>query len=565
MQPAFFENMVLVLLIVTLMLVLFARLGLPSILGYLTAGVLAGPDMLNLLSSKEEMEFLSQIGIILMMFMIGLDFSWPRLRRSLHTILWAGGACVVVTAAVTMAIAVQYGVDAPAAFLIGGAVAMSSSAVINKQLTDQKEFYDSHGKMAFGITLFQDFAVLLFLAAIPALVKSDSATSLATNLALSLGTAACVLVSIYFIGQKLERPLMRYVGMLRSNDVFVLVTLLVILGAAWISGFFDLPESIGAFLAGMVIGETEFKYKVEDDIRPFRDIMVGVFFIVTGAFLKFSLVMSNLPLLLGVLLGVLALKLGLTTLVVWGYSRNFGNAVRCGLILSSCDELSLMIVLLGMKAGLIDAATGNMLLIVFVLTLVISTLLIIYNKSIAFSLMGFFGRQPVPLAPGPGGDEGLRDIKEHIILCGFGETGKYFQKILRLTGVPIVAIDTDPHKIEQAMKLGCHGMYGDSANMKTLEAAGIARARAVLVTFDNHVQCIKLLQKVRSLYAHLPVICRVHHMSHMEDLMQFGATAVFPDGLGASQALRQEVMKALNIPPALLPDESRMIRDALRL
>jgi len=564
MQFEVLNHIVLVLLLVTGILVIFAKLGLPSVLGYLTAGMLAGPDVLGILSSEKEMNVLSEIGIILMMFMIGLDFSWSRLRRNLKMVIGIGSLCTVAITSVTMLAFMKFcGQSMAASFLIGGAAAMSSTVVVSKQLMDQREFYDSHGKIAFGITLFADFTAIIFLSLLPALAHPETPQDLIKSLATNLGTVFAVLTCIYLGGRKVERSLMRFIGALKSNEIFVLTTLLTIMGAAWISGFFHLPSMIGVFLAGMIIGETEFRHKVEDDMRPFHDIMIGIFFIVMGLTLKLPVIMMHFWLILGLLAGIILIKLVLTTLIVSIYSKSFGNGLRVGLVLSNCDEFSLILVILAMKEKIIDPAFGNILLITFILSLMFSTLLILYNKSMTFFLLSLLGIKRKNAESAEEEDE-LADLSNHIILCGFGETGKNIRNILKMTGIPIAAIDTDPQHVENAATMGCRALYGDATSLKTLKSANISKARALIITFDNYAQALKLLHKIRSEYPILPIIVRVHQVSHVEDLLLLGATAVFSDGLGISLAMRQEVMKALNIPSGLLQDEDEIIKEAFK-
>ena len=565
MQFDLLNQIVLVLMLVTGLLVLFSKLGLPSVLAYLVTGIVAGPGVLDLLSNENEMSTLSDIGIILMMFMIGLDFSWSRLRRNIKMVIGIGSLCTGAITAVTMLAFMKWGgQSAGAAFLIGGAAAMSSTAVVSKQLMDQKEFYDSHGKIAFGVTLFQDFAALLFLALLPVLSRQGTTEALLRDLSVTIGGIFAVLMAIYFAGRKVERSLMRFIGSLKSNEIFVLTTLLTIMGAAWISGLFSLPTTIGVFLAGMIIGETEFRHKVEDDIRPFHDIMIGIFFIVMGLSLKLPVVLQHYGLILGLLAGITVIKLVLTTFIVSMYSKDFGNGLRVGLVLSNCDEFSLILVILAMKEKIIDQAFGNILLITFVLSLMISTLLILYNKSMTFFFLSLLGLKQKQTVEGEEEGSELADVSNHIILCGFGETGKNIRNILKMTGIPIVAVDTDPHNVENAASLGCLTLYGDATNLKTLKSANLDKARSLIITFDNHTQALKLMHKIRSEFPLLPVIVRVHQTSHIEDFMLFGATAVFSDGLGMSLSMRQELMRALKIPEGLLQDEDEVIKEAFK-
>ena len=548
------NHMMLILLAVTCTLSLFARLRLPSVLGYLCVGVLVGPEAFNILSARHQIEFLSEIGIILMMFMAGLEFSWPKLRQNLKSIVVMGAACVGGIAVIVMAALMFFGMGFGPAFLIGGAVAMSSTALVSKQLMDQNEFYASHGRIAFNLALFQDLATLVFLVAVPALAHTDSVPFL-RNLSMSLATMCAVFIGLYFAGRHIERPLMKLVGALKSNEIFVLTTLLIILGAAWISNFFYLPGTIGAFLAGMIIGETEFKYKIEEDIRPFRDILMGIFFMGMGVTIKISVIAQHLPLLLCLLFVIIIAKLVLTVLILSLARVPFGSSLRIGLILAHCGEFSLLLIVLGMNHGVIGEQIGQVLMVAFVLSLMISTMIVLYNQEIAFFLQSVLG---LKVKHSEGEDIGTghgHDMSDHIILCGFGETGKNLRRVLGPSGLPLAVIETDPQKVDAAVKCGCFAIYGDAANLHILKAVGLDRAKALVITFDDYVRTLKILHNVRTEYPGLPIIVRIHHISHVEDLLSFGATSVLPDGIGTGMSMGQEIMKALKLPGAVMPDE----------
>jgi CPA2 family monovalent cation:H+ antiporter-2 len=378
----------------------------------------------------------------------------------------------------------------------------------------------------------------------------------------TVGTLFVILIGIYLGGRRLERSLMKFIGGLKSNEIFVLTTLLTIMGAAWVSSLFNLPTMVGVFLAGMIIGETEFRHKVEDDLRPFHDIMIGIFFMVMGLTLKLPVLVLHLPLILKLLAGIVLIKMFITAMIVALYSRNAGSGLRVGFVLSNCDEFSLILVILAMESGIITSLTGNILLITIILSLMLSTILILYNKKMTFYLLSLLklDRQEEKTDE----PDNMTDLSGHIILCGYGETGKNIRNILKKTGIPLVAIDMDPQHVENAMAAGLRAIYGEAGNLKTLAAANIAKARALVVTFDHYTQAMKLVHKVRSEYPSLPVIVRVHEVSHVEDLLSLGATAAFSDGIGISLSMRQEIMRALKIPEALVVDEEELIRRAFK-
>ncbi len=556
------NHLMIVLMAVTCILAVCAKLRLPTVLGYLFSGLLVGPEGLDILSAPREMEFLSEMGMMLMMFMAGLEFSWPLLRKHWRTLVGMGATSVVsITTAVT-AVLMFFGFGMGESFLIGGAAAMSSTALVTKQLVDQEEFHASHGRDVFSLALFQDLATLVFLAAIPALALQETQSFL-KSLAVSLGTMVAVFIGLYFAGRQIERPLMRLVGGLKSNEIFVLTTLLIILGGAWISHYFSLPATIGAFMAGMLIGETEFKYKTEEDIRPFRDILVGVFFIGIGVTLKFSVMVLHFPFVLAALGTLIVIKFALTVLAAALWGATAGSSVRIGLILAHGGEFSLLLLVLGMKEGLIEGETGQILLAATVLSLMLSTVLILYNQALAIFFLSFFGgaKKIQGEKNGASDEDSYKNLSGHIILCGFGETGRNLHKALIASDIPMIVVETDSQKVVDAVNKGCQAIYGDAANLNLLKSVGIAQAKALVITFDNYAETLKILHRVRSENLALPIIVRIHHLSHVEDLLMFGATAVLPEGVKTGLSMGREILKTLKMPEDMLPDEKYLQRN----
>lgn len=522
------------------------RLGLPPLLGYLFVGIAAGPHALGWLRDSGITHFLGEIGVVFLLFTIGLEFSIPQFLAMRRILLSLGGTQVLVGTACGGAIAWWLGIPWQAALIVGGLLAMSSTAIVVKQLTDQLELQALHGRLALGILLFQDLAAVPFLVLIPLLASQPESTFGPLLLASLEGFAAFAI--LLALGRWLLRPLFHEVAGARSAELFTLTVLLVSLAAAWLTSLLGLSLALGAFIAGMMLGETEYRHQIEADIRPFRDILLGLFFIVVGMQLDLSVLPALWPWVLLLVSGLVIGKGVLIMLLTWLAGYEASVALRTGLVLANGGEFGFALLALALSTGLLRPLDQQPVLAAIVLSMALAPLLIHYNSALARRLfarshhLGGTSRQARDIA------YAVRAMKNHVILCGFGRVGQNMAGFLRDEGFDYVALDLEPVRIKQAWEGGEPVFYGDASQAAILEAAGVTQARALLISFNDERSALKTLHYVRSRRPDLPVLVRARDDASLERLLDAGATEVVPETLEASLMLAIELLLLLQVP-----------------
>lgn len=548
---------VLVLLAASVVVVaLFRRLSLPPIIGYLFVGVLLGPSVMGVIDESANVHLIAEYGVVFLLFTIGLEFSLPQLVAMKWTVLGLGGAQVLVTAAVAGLAAWWLGASAAGAVVVGGALALSSTAVVTKQLTEQFEIHSRHGRRAVGVLLFQDVAVVPLLILIP-ILAAGRPEALPVELSWAMLKGAGVFVATILAGRWLLRPLFHEVARARSYELFTLAALFIALLAAWLTELAGLSLALGAFLAGITLGETEYRHQIEADIRPFRDVLLGLFFISIGMLVDIGVLARFWPL---VLLGV-ALLMGFKTLLVTGLIWLRGGdtrvALRTGLVLCQGGEFGFAVLSLALRDNLIGPLTSQVVLAIILISMLLAPLLVRYNGFIAQWLTrtqeASFGRRAERDIAAE--SESLHD---HVLLCGYGRTGQNVARFLEHEGVPYLALDLDPARVQEAKAAGDPVSFGDACRREILDAAGLARARMVVISFDDPAGALKVLERTRALRPELPVLLRTRDDSTLEAFQNAGATAVVPEILEASLMLASHTLALLDVP---LTRVFRYVRD----
>lgn len=537
---------------------LFRRIHLPPILGYLFVGMLIGPGGLGFIPSLEDLSFLAEFGVVFLMFTIGLEFSLTRLLTMKRTLLGLGGVQVFVCTLVAALAGWYFGLPPKTAFVAAGALALSSTAVVAKQLAEQHELNTIHGRLCISILLFQDLAAVLFLILIPALA-SEGEVSLAVPIlwALAKGIGVCIILAL--AGLWLLRPLFHEVAKAHSAELFMLAILLVTLSAAWITHQLQLSMALGAFLAGLMLGETEFRHQVEIDIRPFRDVLLGLFFITIGALFQITSLPAHWHWVLLILVALILLK----TLLIMGLTRIVSRvpkikAFRTGLILAQGGEFGFVVLTVGINNHLIDPKQSQVVVAAVVLSIIVAPILIRYNKTIANFL---FPEETSPV------DEKKEQqlsqhaavLKEHVIICGFGRVGQILSRFLEQENIPSVALDLDPIRISSSSLAGEHAFYGDARRPEILSAAGLARARMVVISFADEPAALETLQHIRALRLDVPVFVRTRNDSNLKTFQEAGATEVVPESLEASLMLASHLLLTLGVPASRIVFKIRAI------
>jgi len=532
--------------------VAFRMLHLPPMLGYLVVGILIGPHGLGLAEDNETTHTLAEFGVVFLMFSIGLEFSLPKLSSMRQTVFGLGMAQVLLTIATTMVFGwvVAYvmpqltNISWKAAFALGGALAMSSTAIVSKLLTERLELESDHGRRIIGVLLFQDLALVPLLILVPALAHPRG--DLVAELAWAALKAIFVLVLLLMVGQKLIRGWFRIVVKRRSQELFMLNLLLITLGAAWITDRAGLSLALGAFVAGMLISETEYKHQVEEDIKPFRDVLLGLFFITIGMLLNVHLVIENWWLVLLLLAGPVLLKFGLIAVLAKFFGASTGVALRTGLALAQAGEFGF--VLLNQVGGLkmMEPLLIQLILASMVLSMLAAPFILAKTDAIVMKLSANeWMMQSLALT-----QIATRTMatQKHVIIAGFGRSGQNLAKLLEEEKIAYHALDLDPDRVREAQAAGANVSYGDSARRESLVAAGIHRAAALVISYADTPAALKVLHFAHELAPALPVIVRSHDDTDLDKLRAAGATEVVPEALEGSLMLASHALVMLGVP-----------------
>jgi len=541
----------LILLAASVFLVLLVRrLALPTSLAYLLVGLVLGPHALGVVSDSGTTRLLAELGVAFLLFTLGLEFSLPRMLAMRREVFGLGALQVFVTTAVFALLGHLLGIGWLIAIVLGGAVAMSSTAILLQQLTDRAELNRTHGRLAFAMLLFQDLAFVPFLALGVMLAAGGTHFQLSGSLVAVIGGVLAI-VAVLAAGRWLLRPLFHEIAHSRLRELFTLAVLLVVLSSAWISHLAGLSFALGAFLSGMMLAETEYRHQIEAAIRPFRDILVGLFFISVGMLLDMRLLgrVSELATVLAMLATLVVLKAIIAAGVTRPFTDSRFKALRTGIVMSIGGEFGVALCSILLQAGLAPERYGEPLVVAIVLSMIASPLILNNNKRVARLLL----REQ---APAPTASEredaatGQIARREHVILCGFGRVGQNVARVLESQGFEYIALDLDPARIRAARQAGDPVLFGDSADEEMLVKAGVESASALVISFSDPATALGILHSVRRLRPQLPVLVRTQDDARLKELQDAGATDVVPETFEASLMLVSHVLMLLRVPVA---------------
>jgi CPA2 family monovalent cation:H+ antiporter-2 len=522
------------------------KLALPAILGYLAVGMLLGPHALELAADNETTQLLADFGVVFLVFTLGLEFSLPRLVAMRWEVL-GGGAQVLITVGLVASGAILFFDVVPAvAVLIGGAIAMSSTAIIIAQLTEQSENNRTHGRLAVAICLFQDLSFPLLLALLSAL-SGGVGTVDAAHIMGAIGVAALALLLVLAAGRWLLRPLFLMIASVRSAELFSLAVLLAVLASAWATQAAGLSLALGAFLAGMMLAETEFRHQVEATIRSYREVLLGLFFITVGMLLDVGLLLRDLPVVLAILLGMLLLKAAVVAVVAKPATKSWFKSLRTGVIVAQGGEFGFALLILLLRKELLDPAIAQPLLAATVLSMVFSPLIIRHNRRITRVILRETGNPQTEAMRQERVTLAAAD-REHVVICGFGRVGQNIARVLEQSGFEYIALDVDPYRIRTGRQAGDPVVYGDAGQIKVLENVGIAHASVVVITFANPDVALRILRAVRELRADVPILVRTQDDTKLTELQAAGATEVVPETFEASLMLLSHLLLLVKLP-----------------
>ncbi len=524
-----------------LAVVIFRRFNLPPVLGYLFVGSVIGPHALNLMSEMHSAEYLAEFGVVFLMFSIGLEFSLPKLYAMKRIVFGLGLLQVVVSMALIAGLVMLFGVSWQLGIALGGVFAMSSTAVITKLLAERMQLDSAHGREIMGVLLFQDLAVVPLLVIIPSLTQPPE--KLAVLLGIALLKAVVVLAVILVFGQRLMRKWFHFVARAKSSEVFVLNVLLITLSLATLTELAGLSLALGAFVAGMLISETEYRLQVEEDIKPFRDVLMGLFFVTIGVKLDLHILVGLWWQVLLAVVALLVIKSLIVGLLSWRLGASPGNAIRSALWLCAGGEFGF--VLLG-EVMRLPREIQQVALTTLVLSMLIAPFVVQYSERIVVRFVAsewlMRSMQLTRIAAQSMGSE------KHAILCGFGRNGQYLARFLGQEDINYVALDLDPDRVREASAGGESVVYGDAGRKEALMAAGLMRASVVIVTISDTALAEKILHHVQELRHDLPVIVRTADERDMDRLTRAGAAEVVPEALEASLMLASHALVLVGVP-----------------
>ena len=546
------ELTLLYLLAAVLGVVICRMLKLPAMLGYLAVGVIIGPNALALAQNTNSIRYLAEFGVVFLMFVIGLEFNLPKLRSMRKHVFGLGLLQVSITMVIATAgslilawLLPQYWqMSWQSALALGGALAMSSTAIVVKLMQERLELESEHGKRVIGVLLFQDLAVVPLLVLVPALAASPD------QLAYSLGIAslkATFLIAILLTGgQKIMRWWLTLVARRKSEELFMLNLLLITLGLAYLTEHAGLSLALGAFIAGMLVSETEYKHQVETDIRPFHDILLGLFFITIGMLLDWRIVFERWPLVLLLTTVPVVFKLVMITVLARGLGASDGTALRTGLYLAQAGEFGLVVLTLAQQNKLVSSAMLNPILASMVLSMFATPFMIMYANRIVMKFVSSEwlaqSLQMTQIAK----KSISRD--KHVIICGYGRCGQNLARMLERENIQYMALDLDPDRVRQAAAAGDSVVFGDAARLQALMAAGLARASAVVITYLDVPSSLKVLKNTRDHAPQVPVIVRTQDDHDLEKLLAAGATEVVPEAIEGSLMLASHALALVGVP-----------------
>ncbi len=547
-------QIILLLAVAVATMVIFQRLHVPTSLGYLLVGLILGPHTAGPTVHVPEFKALAEFGVVFLLFSIGLNYSLPQLHAMRHQILGLGTAQVALTTVVVATLLWLAGLNPAVAFVIGAVFAQSSSTIIGRQLAEQGEEATPHGRLGLAISVFQDVTAVPFLILIPVLGAATGMGALAGELGWAIAKAALAFTLVFYVARWALRPLFHLVAERRSAELFTLTVLLVALAAAATTDALGLSLAFGAFLAGMMLGETEFRHQVESSIRPFRDVLLGLFFIGIGMLID----PSSLPriwhwALLGAAL-LLASKIIVVVLIVRRSGMDALAAWRTALLLAVGGEFGFALLAIALDSGVVDAETGQIVLNAVLFSLIGGVLLIRYNQTLATHLVA---QKSMP----PPTDKLAGLPAPQVLIGGYGRVGHTIAVLLKSSGVDFIAFDTDPKRVQQARTDGHAVLYGDISDPELLTAARAEQATLAIITVDSHADALRAVSALRRHCPRVPVIARARDLEASSALVTAGAIHAYPETIEASLRLGATALRVLQIPTLDIDAMLQDIRD----
>jgi len=542
----YLRELFLMLIAALVVAVALHRLRVSPVLGYLAAGVAIGPSGLSIIGGTEDIRTFAELGVVFLLFLIGLELSWQRLRMMRRLVFGLGGLQVAVTALAIGLIAWAWGNTAEAAIVLGIALALSSTAVVIQLLIERGEIASRVGRVSFAVLIFQDLAVVPLLVLVPALAAGSAGGGLVAleSLLLALAKAAGAIVLLLLAGRYLLRLPFRWVVATRSAELFVALVLLIVLGTGWLTQIFGLSMALGAFLAGLALAETEFRHQIETDIKPFKGLLLGLFFISVGMSIDLGLIAHQVLWIVAAVIGLVGLKAVILTGIGIAFRLPKAVALRTGILLAEGGEFAFVVVTAAMAAAVVPESTGHFMLAVTGISILLTPGLAVLGDLASRHLAGAQGERDL----GPGESPG-DDLEAHVVIAGFGRVGQTVAELLEQQKVPYVAVDLDADRVKESRTTYGRPVYfGDATRPDLLDRLGAGHAAAFVVTLDDPDAAKRVVGAVASRWPRVKMFVRAHDRTHVSDLKAIGADEVVPETLESSLSLARHALRAVGTP-----------------
>ena len=533
---SFLADLVAVYAIGLVLVVALARLRVPALVALMLAGIVAGPRTTGVISRSEDVDLLSELGIVFLLFTVGLDFSLTAVRQIWRTILFAGTLQIVGTAAVIAAVlaaASQSGVSL--AIFVGLFVALSSTAIVLKGLAERNELAAPHGRLAIGILLLQDLAIVVLLLLVPIL---SGKTPLST-VPFALGRALLAIAAVAGASRLLLPPLLRLVTASGRREAFPLAIVVASVGTAWLGSLLGLSMAVGAFLAGLMLAESEFSHQAYAEVRPVRDVLAGLFFISLGLLIDVPVMIERLPVVLGVSFAIILTKAALAALALMAARAPVRVAVTAGIGLAQVGEFSFILGRSGLDAGLLPPAMWQVMLGASVTTMVLTPALL----GVAPAIGARMRRRHDEAV-----ETGIPQLSDHVIVLGFGVGGQLVARSLQGIGVPYLILELNGATVQRARAQGERIFYGDATSQESLHAAGVEHALAIVSLLSDPDAALRMVRGVRAISPQVPIVVRSRYRLEAERLQEAGATVAVAEELEASLEVVAQLLSRLHVP-----------------
>ena len=538
-----FANLLIILASSLVVIALFRRLQLPPVLGYLCVGLAVGPTALDWVNDSEHLPDLAELGVVFLLFSLGLEFSLSKMFALRRVVFGLGSLQVLGCGALLGALLMAFGVSPNIALLLGAGLALSSTAIVSKELGSLGEIFSSHGQNAIGVLLFQDVVAVLLLTLVPVFAGS-SEQAWYWALPLTLGKTLLLFVGLLLASRWLLPRLFHEVAASHSAELFVLLALVIVLLTAWLTHLLGLSPALGAFLAGMLLGESHYRHQIEADIRPFRDILLGLFFVSIGMLIDLQLFISHSLLILGLTLALMLAKGCVVAALVKLRGSDRETAWRSGLALAQGGEFCFALMAQMQQSRLIPDEFNGLLLAATFCSMLLTPLLLRAAPSIALRLH----RKPNQQVQLEAITALNAELRDHAVICGYGRVGQSIGRFLHREQQAFIALDDNPERVQEAATEDSSVHYGDCRRGALLSAVGLERARLVVIAVDNTEVALVVLKEARRINADVPILVRTRDDSQLAELKAAGASEVVPELLESSLMLASHALILLGIP-----------------